>query len=104
MDFFNSLTPKVKEKFDYVLGIITTEYVVSTKFVKHLERTDLFEMRVSVGTNEYRTILFTMDNRNIILAKKIILLNAFLKKSTKDYEKQIKTAEKILGGIDYDKL
>ncbi len=104
MDFFNSLTPKVKEKLDYVLGIITTEYVVSTKIVKHLERTDLFEMRVSVGTNEYRTILFTIDNRNIILAKKIILLNAFLKKTTKDYEKQIKTAENILGGIDYDKL
>lgn len=27
-------------------------------------------MRVSVNTNEYRTILFAVDNDNIILSKK----------------------------------
>ena len=42
-------------------------------------------MRVSVNTNEYRTILFAVDNDNIILSKKVLLLNGFLKKSTKDY-------------------
>ena len=53
-------------------------------------------MRVSVNTNEYRTILFAVDNDNIILSKKVLLLNGFLKKSTKDYCKQIKIAERIL--------
>ena len=62
----------------------------------NLENTDLYEMRVSVNTNEYRTILFAVDNKNIILSKKILLLNGFLKKSTKDYSKQIKIAERIL--------
>ena len=53
-------------------------------------------MRVSVNTNEYRTILFAVDNDNIILSKKVLLLNGFLKKSTKDYNKQIAKAIRIL--------
>lgn len=68
--------------------------------LKHLNGTDLYEMRVSVGTNEYRTVLFAVNHSNIILATKILVLNAFLKKSTKDYDKQIKKAIKILGGFE----
>lgn len=95
-EFYGMLQDKVKAKFEHTMDIIKTEYVLSTKFVKHLEHTDLYEMRVSVNTNEYRTILFAVDNENIILSKKILLLNSFLKKSTKDYSKQIKIAERIL--------
>lgn len=95
-EFYNGLQDKIKVKFEYTMDIIRTEYVLNTKFVKHLEDTDLYEMRVSVSTNEYRTILFAVDNDNIILSKKILLLNGFLKKSTKDYAKQIKIAKRIL--------
>ena len=95
-EFYEKLQDKVKAKFEHTMDIIRTEYVLSTKFVKHMENTDLYEMRVSVNTNEYRTILFAVDNENIILSKKILLLNGFLKKSTKDYSKQIKIAERIL--------
>lgn len=100
--FYNGLSDKVKIKFDYVLEIIKTERIISTKFVKHLENTDLYEMRVSVGGNEYRTIMFTMDNENVMLATEITLLNAFLKKSTKDYQRQIKLAENILNTISHE--
>lgn len=100
--FYNRLTDKVKTKFDYVLGIVKMERVISTKFVKHLENTDLYEMRVSIGGNEYRTIMFTMDNDNVMLATEIILLNAFIKKSTKDYQKQIRLAENILNKISHE--
>lgn len=96
IEFYEKLQDKVKVKFEYTMDIIRTEYVLSTKFIKHLENTDLYEMRVSVSTNEYRTILFAVDNDNIILSKKILLLNGFLKKSTKDYSKQIKIANQIL--------
>ena len=102
IQFYNGLPDKVKTKFDYVLEIVKTERVISTKFVKHLENTDLYEMRVSIGNNEYRTIMFTMDNDNIMLATEIVLLNAFLKKSTKDYKKQIKSAENILNKISHE--
>ena len=57
-------------------------------------------MRVSVGTNEYRTLLLAIDHENFIEAKNIILLNSFLKKSNKDYRKQIEIAENILKRLE----
>lgn len=88
---------KVRYKFDYVISMIRNEKVIAAKFVKRLKGTDLYEMRVSVGTNEYWTILFAVNTDNIILSTKILVLNAFLKKSSKDYDKEIKKAIKILG-------
>lgn len=55
-------------------------------------------MRISVN-NEYRVILFTIDNENFIEADNIILLNGFMKKSTKDYKEQIRIAEKIINEL-----
>lgn len=93
--FYESLDNKVKEKVDYVLSVMTEIKVVSTKFIKKLEGTDFYEMRVSVD-NEYRVIIFTLDDENFIAAKNVLLLNGFIKKSTNDYKSQIKIAEKIL--------
>lgn len=98
--FFESLPLKVQVKFDYVMNVIATVYNVSTKFVKHLEKTDLYEMRVSVGTNEYRTVLFAIDRDNIIEAQNILLLNGFLKKNNRDYRKQIEIATAILNKME----
>lgn len=98
--FYNSLPSKVQTKFKYVIDIVTTIYDVSTKFVKHLQDTDLYEMRVSVSSNEYRTILFAIDKSNVIEATRIILLNGFLKKSNKDYRKQIEIAQSILNDLE----
>lgn len=95
-DFFASLPEKVKAKFEYTFEIVQTIYSLPVKYVKHLEGTELYKMRVSVRYNEYRTILFAIDNPNVILATRIILLNGFLKKSTKDYKKQIEKATKTL--------
>lgn len=97
-DFYRGQQDNVQRKFDYVIGIVRNEPVISTRFVKHLENTNLYEMRVSVGTNEYRTVLFAINHENIIEATRILILNAFIKKSTKDYKKQIDKATKILGG------
>ena len=78
------------------MNILKNIDVPNSKFVKKLVDTDFYEMRVSVATNEYRTIIFTIDNDNIVNATQILLLNAFLKKSTKDYKKQIEVAENII--------
>lgn len=98
-EFFMGLPDKVKDKFLYVFQVVQSVYNISTKFVKHLEKTDLYEMRVSVGSNEYRTILFAVDHDNIIKSIRIILLNGFLKKSSKDYKKQIEIARTILNRL-----
>lgn len=99
-EFYHQQQVRIRHKFDYVLSIIRKEKIIATKFVKHLNGTDLYEMRVSIGTNEYRTVLFAVNNSNIMLSTKILVLNAFLKKSSKDYDKQIKRAIKILGGFE----
>ncbi len=97
---YSALPAKTQTKFDYVINIISTIYNVPAKFVKHLEKTDLYEMRVSVGTNEYRTVLFAIDHDNVIEANRIILLNAFLKKDNRDYRKQVETAISILNNLE----
>ena len=98
--FYNSVTSRIQIKFDHVIDVISTIYNVPTKFVKHLENTDLYEMRVSVGTNEYRTVLFAIDHDNFIEAKNIILLNSFLKKDKKDYLKQVEKALSMLSNLE----
>lgn len=53
-EFYFNQPERVQKKFDYVINVMATVYNVSTKFVKHLKSSDLYEMRVSIGSNEYR--------------------------------------------------
>jgi phage-related protein len=96
LDYYNSLPEKVKKKYDYVMQIIKSQYVVSEKFVKHLENTEFYEARITVGTNTYRTILFTVDSQSFMESKNVLFLNSFLKKSSDQYKSEIESAESIL--------
>ena len=95
-EYYASLDEKTKAKFDYVESIIKTQYVVNKKFVKNLEGTEFYEARVSVGTNEHRTIIFAIDSISFIESKRVLLLNSFLKKSTKQYKREVENARQIL--------
>ena len=57
-----------------------------------------YELRISVD-NEIRVILFAVDNANINLSTKVIFLNGFIKKSTKDYDKEMIKANHILRNL-----
>ena len=94
-EFYGTLNSRTKKKVDYVFDHIRTERNVSTKFVKHLVTSDFYEMRISTD-NEYRVILFAINNDSFINANEIVVLNGFLKKSTADYDKQIARAVKIM--------
>jgi toxin-antitoxin system, toxin component, relE family len=94
--YYASLDLRTKEKYDYVEHIIKTQDVVKKKYVKHLENTDLYEARVSVGSNEYRTILFAVNAASFMQATKILYLNSFLKKDTKQYKREINKAYRLL--------
>lgn len=78
-DFYDSLDSRIQDKFDYGLRLIKTQYVVNKKFVKHLENTNFYELRISVSSDEYRTVLFAIDNDSFIQSKRVILLNSFIK-------------------------
>ena len=97
-EFYNSLPVNVQNKVKYAMNVIAEIKVVNTKLVKKLIDTYFYELRISVG-NEYRVILFTIDHENFIEAEQILLLNGFMKKSTKDYKKEIEKAEQILNSL-----
>lgn len=97
-EFYNSLPANIQNKVKYAMNIIADVKVVNTKLVKKLIDTDFYELRISVG-NEYRVILFTIDHENFIESKLVLLLNGFMKKSTKDYKKEIHKAEQILNSL-----
>lgn len=91
-EFYNSQSEKVQSKYDYAIEIVRTQYVVSTKFVKHLEGTPFYELRVSISTNEYRTVIVAVDADDFMSSTRILLMNSFLKKSTKQYKAEIAKA------------
>ncbi len=69
--------------------------IVHTNFIKKLVNTDFYELRIKAG-NEIRIIIFSIDHSNFSECTKAVCLNGFQKKSTKDYKKAIKQAEKLL--------
>ena len=95
-EYYARLDVKIKTKYDYVEMIIKTQYVVNKKFVKHLEGTEFYEARISVGNNEYRTIIFAVESFSFMESKRVLFLNSFLKKGTKQYKGEIETARRIL--------
>ena len=93
---YASMNEQLKKKYDYALQIVKSQYVVSSKIVKSLENTDFYELRISISSNEYRTILLAVDHDNFIQSKNELLLNSFLKKDTKQYKAEIKKAQNIV--------
>ena len=98
IEFVQTSNKRTQEKLLYTISILETLNPVPTKFVKKLVRTDFYELRVSVD-NEVRVILFAADSDNINLATRIIFLNGFIKKGTKDYGKEISKAIRILRNV-----
>mgnify|MGYP002516982921 CR=1 FL=1 len=87
---------RIRVKYDYALNIVRTQFIVNRKFVCALENTDFYELRISISSNEYRTICVAIDNDSFIQSKNVLLLNSFLKKDTKQYRAEIKKAENIV--------
>ena len=90
LDFFESLKPEVKDKFNWTLGLISTLDRVPVKYFQHMENSDgIFEIRVEVGSDIYRVFSF-FDKGQLI-----ILVNGFQKKTQKTPKKEIELAEKL---------
>ena len=90
LDFYKTLEPDVKKKFNWTLQLIETLERVPEKYFKHLIGTDwLFEIRVEVGSNIFRVFSF-FDKGQLI-----ILTNGFQKKTPKTPKKEIEFAERL---------
>jgi len=90
LDFFETLKPEVKKKFNWTLQLIATIERVPKKYFDHMTNTSgLFEVRVEVGSDIYRVLSF-FDKGNLI-----VLINGFQKKTQKTPKKEIELAEKL---------
>jgi phage-related protein len=90
LDFFETLKPEVKAKFNWTLGLISTIERVPERYFKHMADSDgIFEIRVEVGNDIYRVFSF-FDKGQVI-----ILVNGFQKKAQKTPRKEIELAERL---------
>lgn len=89
-DFYNQRDKRAQEKIARVLRLISQIENVPKKFLKHLGGPEgLFEIRISYGSSAFRVFCF-LDSE-----KKLILLNAFVKKSNKIPRNEIALAIKL---------
>jgi phage-related protein len=89
--FYNKLSQKVKDKINWTFGIIRDLDKIPEKYFKHIEGTNLYEIRVNHGSNIFRIFCF-FDEGNVV-----IVLNGFQKKSQKTPKEEINKALKLKG-------
>ena len=95
LEFIDNQNERVTLKFFQLIEVIGEVKVVNINFLKKLQSTQFYELRIKAG-NEYRIVIFAVDHLNFAECTKAVCLFGFQKKSTKDYKKSIKQAEKIL--------
>jgi phage-related protein len=87
LDFFETLRPEVRKKFNWTLGLIETLDKIPKKYFEHLTGTKgIYEIRVEVGSD-----IFSCFDKD----KLIILFNGFQKKTQKTPKSEIDLAIKL---------
>lgn len=90
LDFFETLKPEVKKKFNWTLQLISVIERVPEKYFKHITgSTGLYEVRVEAGSDIYRVFGF-FDKGQLI-----VLVNGFQNKTQKTPKNEIELAEKL---------
>ncbi|NOR75723.1 MAG: hypothetical protein GQ525_11255 [Draconibacterium sp.] len=95
LEFIDNQNNRISTKFYQIVEVIGEVKIIHSNFEKKLKNTDFYELRIKAG-NEIRVIMFAIDHSNFAESTKVVCLNGFHKKSTKDYTKAIKKADKIL--------
>ncbi len=85
-EFYSKQTQKVKLKIDWTIGVVKDLERVPEQYLKHIEGTDLYEIRVILGSNIFRIFCF-FDK-----GKLVVLLNGFQKKTQKTPKREIEKA------------
>ena len=88
-DFYKKQSLKVKQKINWTIGLLQYLEIIPEKYLKHIEETDLYEIRVSFGNNIFRIFCFFDKN------KLVIILNGFQKKTQKTPKTEIDRALKL---------
>ena len=87
--FLDSLTDKQAKKITWVLNLIETREMVSAQYFKKLVSTDdIWEVRVQLGSDDFRLLGF-FDGGALV-----ILTNGFPKKNQQTPDQEIALAER----------
>ncbi len=87
-DFLDSLPAKAAQKVTWVLKLMEDIDVVPSSYLKKLKGTDdIWECRISFGSNTYRIFCFFVGNSVVVLT------HGFMKKSRKTPKTEIEKAE-----------
>ncbi len=90
LEFYETLKPNVKKKFNWTLQLISVLEKVPDKYFQHMTNSSgIFEIRVEVGSDIYRVFSFFDKD------KLIVLVNGFQKKSQKTPQSEIELAERL---------
>ena len=95
LEFVDKQSERISLKFFQLIEVIGEVKVVNSNFLKKLQSTQFYELRIKAG-NEYRIVIFAINHLNFAECTKAVCLVGFQKKGTKDYKQAIKQAEKIL--------
>jgi len=85
-EFYSKQTQKVKLKINWTIGVIKDLKMVPEQYLKHIEGTDLYEIRIILGSNIFRIFCFFDKGRLVVL------LNGFQKKTQKTPKNEIERA------------
>lgn len=87
-NFYESQSPSVRQKIDYVLQLVINLPQIPKKFFKHVED-GIYEIRIESNSDIFRVFSFFDEG------KLVILLHGFTKKSQKLPRKEIDRAKQL---------
>jgi len=96
-DLYKKQSIKVKKKINWTIGLLQYLEIIPEKYLKHIEVTDLYEIRVSFGNNIFRIFCFFDSDRLVII------LNGFQKRLKKHPKTEIDRALRLKQNYYEDK-
>jgi phage-related protein len=86
-EFLDSLPGKAAQKITWTLGLLEDLDILPSSYFKKLVRTDIWECRVTLGSDAYRVLCFFAGNSVVVLT------HGFAKKTQKTPRAEIEKAE-----------
>ena len=95
--FFEALPESDQRKIEWVLRVVTDSDRVPANYFRYLSRPGIYEIRVIHRNIQYRICCFLDTDR------RLVLLNAFKKRSRKTPRKEIRKAIRLYKKYYYEK-
>lgn len=93
LEFIDKQNVRVSLKFFQLIEVIGEIKVVNSNFLKKLQSTQFYELRINAG-NEYRIVIFAIDHLNFAECSKAVCLCGFQKKELKITKRQLDKLKK----------